>query len=175
MKEEFQISILRYSAQHVTVSLCMASRQFVFSVVYAKCNYVERRELWRLLQLDAIHDAPWLCLGDFNIIRGEEEHRGGRPRLRIAIDEFNEFIDNCGFIDMKAAGSRFSWCNGQRGLAQSWSKLDRCLMNVVAAGVLPDAFCKYLARSTSDHAPLSFVLKTLDTCYGPSSFKFQQM
>ncbi|KAF5444955.1 hypothetical protein F2P56_034046, partial [Juglans regia] len=42
-------------------------------------------------------------------------------------------------------------------------------------GLLPDAFCKYIARSTSDHAPLSFVLKVSATRYGPSSFKFQQM
>ncbi|KAG2721076.1 hypothetical protein I3760_02G064700 [Carya illinoinensis] len=153
----------------------MDSQQVVISVVYAKCNHVERRELWRLLQLDAVQDAPQLCLGDFNIICGEEEHRGGRPRLRVAIDEFNEFIDNCGLVDMKAVGSKFSWCNGQRGLARSWSKIDRCLMNVVAAGVFPDALCKYMARTISDHAPLSFVFKNLGHRYGPSSFKFQQM
>ncbi|XP_042973037.1 uncharacterized protein LOC122304836 [Carya illinoinensis] len=142
-KEDLQISVISYSAQHVTVSMSMDSRQ-VISVLYAKCNHVERRELWRLLQLDVVQDAPWLCLGDFNIICGEEEHHGGRPRLRVAIDEFNEFIDNCGFVDMKAVGSKFSWCNGQRGLAQSWSKLDRCLMNAVAASAFPDALCKYM-------------------------------
>ncbi|XP_042942688.1 uncharacterized protein LOC122276858 [Carya illinoinensis] len=153
----------------------MDNRNFIVSMVYAKCNHVERRELWRVLQLDAVQDAPWLCLGDFNTIRGEEEHCGGRPRLRAAIDEFNEFIDNYGFIEMKTVGSKFSWCNGQRGLAWSWSKLDRCLMNVVAANVFPNACCKYMARSTSDHTPLSFVFKNLGTRYGPSSFKFQQM
>ncbi|XP_042969076.1 uncharacterized protein LOC122301760 [Carya illinoinensis] len=153
----------------------MDNRNFVVSVVYAKCNLVERRELWRVLQLDAVQDEPWLCLGDFNTIRGEEEHCGGRPRLRAAIDEFNEFIDNYGFIEMKTVGSKFSWCNGQRGLARSWLKLDRCLMNVVAADVFPNACCKYMARSTSDHTPLSFVFKNLGTRYGPSSFKFQQM
>ncbi|XP_042958079.1 uncharacterized protein LOC122293609 [Carya illinoinensis] len=174
-KEDLQLSVISYSAQHVTVSMSMESRQVVISVVYAKCNHVERRELWRLLQLDAVKDAPWLCLGDFNIIRGEEEHRGGRPRLRVAIDEFNDFIDNCGFADMKAVGSKFSWCNGQRGLARSWSKLDRCLMNVVATGDFPNALCKYMARTTSDHAPLSFMFKNLGNRYGPSSFKFQQM
>ncbi|XP_042941234.1 uncharacterized protein LOC122275951 [Carya illinoinensis] len=174
-KEELHLSIISHSAQHVTVSMSMDSRQVIIFVVYAKCNHVERRELWRLLQLDAVQDAPWLCLGDFNIIREEEEHRGGRPRLRVDIDEFNDFIDNGGFVDMKAVGSKFSWCNGQRGLARSWSKLDRCLMNVVVAGVFPDALCKYMARTTSDHAPLSFVFKNVGNHYGPSPFKFQQM
>ncbi|XP_042962460.1 uncharacterized protein LOC122296729 [Carya illinoinensis] len=174
-KEDLQISVVSYSAQHVTISMCMDNRNFVVSVVYAKCNHVERRELWRVLQLDVVQDAPWLCLGDFNTIRGEEEHYGGRPRLRAAIDEFNEFIDNYGFIEKKTVGSKFSWCNGQRGLAQSWSKLDRCLMNVVAADVFPNACCKYIARSTSNHTHLSFVFKNLGTRYGPSSFKFQQM
>ncbi|KAG2712257.1 hypothetical protein I3760_04G116000 [Carya illinoinensis] len=145
-KEDLQISVVSYSAQHVTISMCMDNRNFVVSVVYAKCNHVERRELWRVLQLDAVQDAPWLCLGDFNTIRGEEEHCGGRPRLRAAIDEFNEFIDNYGFIEMKTVGN-----------------------------VFPNACCKYMARSTSDHTPLSFVFKNLGTRYGPSSFKFQQM
>ncbi|KAG2696272.1 hypothetical protein I3760_07G050900 [Carya illinoinensis] len=151
-KEDFHLSVISYSAQHVTVSMSMDSRQVIIFVVYAKCNHVERRELWRLLQIDAVQDAPWLCLGDFNIIRGEEEHRGGRPRLRVAMDDFNDFIDNCGLVDMKA-----------RGLTRSWSNF------------FPDALCKYMARTTSDHAPLSFVFKNMGNRYGPSPFKFQQM
>ncbi|XP_042964656.1 uncharacterized protein LOC122298876 [Carya illinoinensis] len=91
------------------------------------------------------------------------------------MNDFNDFIDTCGLVDMKAVGSKFSWCNGQRGLAWSWSKLDRCLMNVVAASFFSDALCKYMARTTSDYAPLSFVFKNMGNRYGPSPFKFKQM
>ncbi|XP_042962666.1 uncharacterized protein LOC122296937 [Carya illinoinensis] len=45
----------------------------------------------------------------------------------------------------------------------------------MAVDLLPDACCKYMARSTSDHALLSFVLNASATRYGLSSFKFQQM
>ncbi|XP_042965908.1 uncharacterized protein LOC122299590 [Carya illinoinensis] len=169
------ITVTNFSSQHITISLVINSQHYVISVVYARCSYLERRELWRSLHLDAVQDIPWLCLGDFNITRREEERRGGRPRLRIAMDDFNEFIDTCGLMEMKSVGSKFSWCNGQRGLSRSWSKIDRCMMNSLAVTSLPDAFCRYLARTTSDHAPMSFVLKSLHTRYGPTPFKFQQM
>ncbi|XP_042946129.1 uncharacterized protein LOC122279511 [Carya illinoinensis] len=91
------------------------------AVVYARCSYLERRELWRSLQLDAVQDTPWLCLGDFNIIRREEERRGGRPRLRIVMDDFNEFIDTCGLLEMKLVGMVFA--NGGRASLQTISDI----------------------------------------------------
>ncbi|XP_042962753.1 uncharacterized protein LOC122297032 [Carya illinoinensis] len=169
------ITVTNFSSQHITISLVINSQRYFISVVYARCSYLERRELWRSLQLDAVQDTPWLCLGDFNIIRMEEERRGGRPRLRIAMDDFNEFIDTCGLMEMKSVGSKFSWCNGQRGLSRSWSKIDRCMLNSLATNSLTDAFCRYLARTTSDHAPMSFFLNSPHTRYGPTPFKFQQM
>ncbi|XP_040988930.1 uncharacterized protein LOC121236546 [Juglans microcarpa x Juglans regia] len=134
--------VLSSSAQHVTVSILFDSHPIVVSVVYAKCNYLERRELWSQLQLDLPTDDPWLCIGDFNIIREDMEQRGGRPRLWVAMEDFNDFIDSCGLTEMKSVGSKFSWCNGQKGMACSCSKLDRCLLNPVAASLMFEAFVK---------------------------------
>ncbi|XP_035547430.1 uncharacterized protein LOC118348944 [Juglans regia] len=95
--------------------------------------------------------------GDF--IHEDVERCGGRPWLRVAMEDFNDFIDSCGLTEMKSVGSKFSWCNGQQGMARSWSKLDRHLLNTVAANLMSEAFVKYLPCTTSDHAPMSFVLK----------------
>ncbi|XP_041015535.1 uncharacterized protein LOC121258175 [Juglans microcarpa x Juglans regia] len=91
------------------------------------------------------------------------------------MEDFNEFIESCGLIDMKSDGSKFSWCNGQGGLVRSWSKLDRSLVNSLAVELFPDAIVHYLPRTTSDHAPLMIHLKPVALHYGPSAFKFQQM
>lgn len=38
--------------------------------------------------MDMTQGLPWLCLGDFNIIRGDDERNSERPRLRTAMDDF---------------------------------------------------------------------------------------
>ncbi|XP_040990910.1 uncharacterized protein LOC121238132 [Juglans microcarpa x Juglans regia] len=78
----------------------------------------------------------------------------------MATDDFNDFIESCGLTEMKSMGAKFSWCNGQRGLARSWSKLDRCLLNPLAVELLLDALYNCLPHSTSDHAPMLLVLKS---------------
>ncbi|XP_041016129.1 uncharacterized protein LOC121258650 [Juglans microcarpa x Juglans regia] len=91
------------------------------------------------------------------------------------MEEFNDFIEHYGLRDMKSYGSNFSWCNGQVGLAKSWSKLDRCLMNSIAVENLPNAILNYLPRTSSNHTPMVIELKPNESRYGPSSFTFQQM
>lgn len=112
-KDGLEVSVSQFSAQHVSVLLKVASHSVMVYVVYAKCTHMEGRDLWRLLQLDVVQDIPWLCLGDFNIICGDDERSGGRPRSRIAMGEFNDFIEACGLTEIKSMGAKFSLCNGQ--------------------------------------------------------------
>lgn len=44
-RDGLEISVANYSAQHVSVLLKANSYLTVISVVYAKCNYMERRDL----------------------------------------------------------------------------------------------------------------------------------
>ncbi|KAF5472311.1 hypothetical protein F2P56_009038 [Juglans regia] len=113
--------------------------------------------------------------GDFNIIKDDSERRGGRPRPRMAMEDFNNWIDNCGLIDMRSSGRRFSWCNGQRGLARSWAKLDRGLVNASCLTRFPNMNNCYLSRSTSDHSPMFLQFQSDLFKYGHSPFRFQQM
>lgn len=52
----------------VTGWLVMAGQRILISFIYAKCTYVERRELWKLLEEIQVADAPWMVLGNFNVI-----------------------------------------------------------------------------------------------------------
>ncbi|XP_041011324.1 uncharacterized protein LOC121255103 [Juglans microcarpa x Juglans regia] len=76
---------------------------------------------------------------------------------------------------MASKWSAFSWCNGQYGLARSWARLDRVLMDASFLSVFPNAICSYLPRSTSDHAPMFIEFKQDPFSYGPAPFRFQQM
>ncbi|KAG2704764.1 hypothetical protein I3760_05G020100 [Carya illinoinensis] len=85
--------------------------------VYVKCNEVDRKDLWDHLNGISGVGVPWMVLGDFNIIRVDDEHIGGRLRPLCAMAEFHDCINTCGLIDLRLHGRQMSWCNGQSGLA----------------------------------------------------------
>ncbi|XP_042950247.1 uncharacterized protein LOC122282354 [Carya illinoinensis] len=136
---------------------------------------MERRNLWEELHLSSTGAEPCLFAGDFNIIRSELEQKGGRPRPRLAMDEFNSWIHLGGLIDVKSQGCKFSWCNGQRGFSRSWAKLDRVLIDPNLLTKCPNVTCSYLPRTTSDHCPMYTEFRKDPFSYGPSPFRFQQM
>lgn len=56
-------------------------------------------------------------MGVFNVIRSNEERVGGNPRLKLAMEEFNSYIQSTGLVKWKMEGKQLSWCNGHQGLA----------------------------------------------------------
>lgn len=100
---------------------------------------------------------------------------GGRSKLALAMEEFNYWVDSCGLLEMQFSGQHLSWCKGHVGLSRSWASLDHSFLNVAAFDVFPDAHMKYLARTSSDHAPMQVSLEKQLFLYGYPSFKFQQM
>ncbi|KAF5449999.1 hypothetical protein F2P56_030387 [Juglans regia] len=91
------------------------------------------------------------------------------------MEDFNGWIHQGGLVEMKSKGKTYSRCNGQSGLAQSWEKLDRVLMDVPLIASFPNAIYSYLQRTTSDHSPMDIVFKMDPFSYGLSPFWFQQM
>lgn len=111
-------------------------------------------------------------MSDFNIIRQDNERRGGRPRPTLAMEEFNDWVDACGLLEMRFSRQSLSWCNEHAGLSRSWTRLDRVFLNAATLDSLPDAYMKYLPRTSSNHAPMLILLEAkLESCEFPS-FKF---
>ncbi|XP_040994284.1 uncharacterized protein LOC121240822 [Juglans microcarpa x Juglans regia] len=135
----------------------MINSTILISAVYAKCRYLDRRVLWEDLLSVNTMQLPHVILADFNILRNDSEWHGGCPRLLMAMEEFCSFIDTGGLVEMSFLGNKFSWCNGQSGMARSWAQLDRPLCNLKFLELFPLVHNHYLPR------------------YGPSSFKFHFM
>ncbi|XP_042958231.1 uncharacterized protein LOC122293850 [Carya illinoinensis] len=148
---------------------------FILTIVYAKCNPVERKNLWEDLVETSNGNLPWILCGDFNIIREDSERQGGLPRPFNAMGDFNICLQNCGVMDMRSQGALMTWCNGQSGLARSWARLDRCFLNSNFLNCFPNVFSQVLSRSTSDHSPLVIQIGEDPFRYGPSPFRFQFM
>lgn len=88
------------------------------------------KKLWKELSLIPKLNLPWIVLGDFNAIMSTAEHKESNFRYYARKAYlFSKFIFDNVLIDVSYLGASFSWCNGQRGLARRWARLDRCLVN----------------------------------------------
>ncbi|KAG5536987.1 hypothetical protein RHGRI_024426 [Rhododendron griersonianum] len=99
---------------------------------------VDRRVLWADMKslAPAIGDAPWLQLGDLNVVRRLLERLVGFDNS--ASLEFNSCLDDICMDDMPFKGLWFTWSNKRGGLGNIKSKMDRVLVN----GSWLDAFLK---------------------------------
>ncbi|XP_075503964.1 uncharacterized protein LOC142541290 [Primulina tabacum] len=61
---------------HFRVSATFLPTTVFCSFVYAKCDYIERRQLWNSLLQVKPAQGPWLVGGDFNVVRNSSECLG---------------------------------------------------------------------------------------------------
>ncbi|XP_041004055.1 uncharacterized protein LOC121249412 [Juglans microcarpa x Juglans regia] len=172
---DLTVQIIRMTSQFLSLNIVEGQFQFLANFIYAKCNMMDGRVLWEDLRWNSLSEDPCLFAGDFNIIRTDLERRGGRSRPIAAMDDFNRWIHEGGLIDLSSHGSKFSWCNGQCGLARAWAKLDRVLFESNLMSTFPNATCSYLPRTTSDYCPMLIEFLKDPYSYGPPPFRFQQM
>ncbi|XP_073137025.1 uncharacterized protein [Henckelia pumila] len=92
---------------HVKLSSSLFPIDIYVSVVYAKCNGTERRDLWDGL-LDCIprDGCPWVVGGDFNVINDPTEHSRGVVNCPGAMAEFSDFIISAGLSDVGFVGAK---------------------------------------------------------------------
>ncbi|XP_075497853.1 uncharacterized protein LOC142535306 [Primulina tabacum] len=131
---------------HFRVSATFLPTTVFCSFVYAKCDYIERRQLWNsLLQVKPTH-GPWLVGGDFNVVRNSSEclgSSGGRGlRSRGRTRPFGSVL--IGFLCLLIGGDHFHSIR-----------------------------VEHLIRTVSDHCPLFVSVPVFAS--GPSSFRFQSM
>ncbi|XP_041025362.1 uncharacterized protein LOC121265753 [Juglans microcarpa x Juglans regia] len=70
------------------------------------------------------------------------------------MEDFCNFIDAGGLMEISFRGNKFSWCNGQSEMVRSWARLDRALCNLCCLELFPSVSLKCLDRQSSDHAPM---------------------
>ncbi|XP_027060834.1 uncharacterized protein [Coffea arabica] len=169
----FVCSVVGSSSQHISLHIHhpWLPRPMVFSFVHALCSVEGRRGLWEKLLSDKPSSLPWFIGGDFNVIVGANEKRGGRPFSVSEGLEFLAFMEEAEVFDVGFSGQSFTWCNNRRGRARIWKRLDRMLINGAWAEGSSVISVVHLPRHPSDHAPLKVSFSSrLDN--GPRPFRF---
>ncbi|KAL0416834.1 UNVERIFIED_CONTAM: hypothetical protein Slati_3515300 [Sesamum latifolium] len=139
------------------------------TAVYARCDIVERRDLWDALRLVSVGASPWIVGGDFNTVLSLEERSGGAAPSSVAMSDFHDAIADCALVDAGYIGSPYTWYNSR--LRQ---RLDRVLVSSCWMDVFPKLRVTYLELSKSDHCGLLVVAETTIERKA-SSFRFQHM
>ncbi|KAG5544078.1 hypothetical protein RHGRI_016730 [Rhododendron griersonianum] len=135
----FKVDVIFSSSQLIVVKVLNVDQLiFYISCVYGHNLMVDRRVLWADMKslAPAIGDAPWLQLGDLNVVRRLLERLVGFDNS--ASLEFNSCLDDICMDDMPFKGLWFTWSNKRGGLGNIKSKMDRVLVN----GSWLDAFLK---------------------------------
>ncbi|XP_074271453.1 uncharacterized protein LOC141595388 [Silene latifolia] len=105
--QAFDVSIEDITSQtiHAFVKDKINNREFWFTCVYGFNDQTMRGALWKRLKQynDSSKDA-WALGGDFNNVLGFQERIGGEVTI-AEIQPFQECVDYCQLLDIKAVGS----------------------------------------------------------------------
>ncbi|XP_059288381.1 uncharacterized protein LOC132041688 [Lycium ferocissimum] len=138
----WQAQIIVDVVQHVTFKLSNVNRpqEAYVTAVYAKCIAVERQDLWdSIVQVALNVQVPWIVEGDFNVILKPEENLGGLPMHHKETAEFAHFVNNCGLLELKFSGSRYTWWNGRIEEDFIFKRLDRVFRNQEFMDLFPSS------------------------------------
>ncbi|KAG5612985.1 hypothetical protein H5410_024266 [Solanum commersonii] len=118
------------SIKQISLKLSKNNVEMICTAVYARCDALERLELWEELEaLSANINISWMVGGDFNIILNEEEKLGGLDFTQFEALDFNSIS----------------------------KRLDRVFGNHEFNNMLPTSEVHHLVRQSSDHAPLHVI------------------
>ena len=139
--------------------------------VYGPTLRRERESFWEELgAIKGLWNGPWCVARDFNaILRPEECNRGGR--LNSIMRRFAEVIEELELKDLPMVGGPFTWTGGADN--QSFSRLDRFLVNEEWDSHFGDARQFLLPRPMSDHFPI--LMDGGGLRRGPIPFRFENM
>nr|XP_009782875.1 PREDICTED: uncharacterized protein LOC104231559 [Nicotiana sylvestris] len=172
--EVFEVVVMYNMVQQLTLRLFHTEKhaEFVLTLIYAKCDAIERIELWdSLYEMARDMDAPWLVGGDFNVIWDEEEKFGGLPVSLNEIDDFRHCVNTCNLFDLVFKGSIFTWWNGRAEEDCIFKRLDRCLANLQFQQTFPGIKVQHLSKTGSDHS-LMYPKCDIETLPIKKPFKF---
>lgn len=122
--------------------------------------YREEKPLFwdNLASFELVNTPPWLCIGDFNEILGNDEKEGGNPWPWCRTRFLRSFMDTNGLLELRSTGQFFTWENRQDPASLIRTKLDRGLVNALWLHGWPDSCVHVEPRIGSDHSPLVLFL-----------------
>lgn len=166
-KSSFQMESSFIQRNWIAIQGSIVTSRFrcVLINIYNPCSIEGRALIWTdILEFCRSNTYPTLIMGDFNEVLSSSE-RGSGFTTQEGVDDFRNFIQTLGLIDISSANGLFTWFHGNRK-----SKLDRCLVTADWVHQYPQLSVQILNRTISDHCPI--LAHSPDTNWGPKPFRF---
>lgn len=168
------VNLEDFVIDHQSITFAMndieVNNRYIFSAVHASSGRRTKFELWE--HLDSISnnvDIPWFIGGDFNLISNVDEKQGGAPPDSRTIEDFVNFQNKVGLMDLGFSGYPFTWCNDHQGKL-IWEPLVRVLINSRAIEVCKNFNIIHCFRVFSDHSPIVGIQSNVEKGRAPLSF-----
>ncbi|KAL2248038.1 UNVERIFIED_CONTAM: hypothetical protein Sindi_2656100, partial [Sesamum indicum] len=109
---------------HCLVYIRSIRESIAITMIYGATEVADRRELWGSLETIAMQtgDIPWLIGGDFNAVRDISEICGASGDVRMAMEEFNDCIQNAGLLPLPMQGEWYTWHNCSASPRNLWKR-----------------------------------------------------
>jgi exonuclease III len=120
-----------------------------------------------------ISSQRWILGGDFNMITGLEEKKGGTRMLGNDREHFNQIIGLLNLIDVETNNRPFTWSNRHSGAQHVSNRLDRFLISeaIMLDGLAWNA--TVIDTQGSDHWPILLSINISGTP-GRKPFRFEK-
>ena len=97
----------------VSFSVTVNAQVCYFVAMYGAVNYETKRTLWaHLMRLQYVFSGLWQFLGDFNVILGAHEKKGGCLFIAQSCQDFIDWTQVRDLTHINTRGSNFTWSNG---------------------------------------------------------------
>lgn len=165
------------SSNNVVHTSCQSlhdNKSWAMSFVYGSPSYQDKEMVWDFIRniADGLR-GPWVCLGDFNEVAMASDKSGGNLPSSARISSFNDFLNDCGLLDLGFKGQRFTWRNNRTGDAAVMERLDKAYANIDRREDFPQAMVFHEPAIGSDHSPI--LLSTEEPLKIHRQFRFESM
>lgn len=171
-------SVTPVANSHFVLHLVISSNNvhWILSVIYNAQVTSLQNSTWNNLSFISSLNLPWILAGDFNAILTEDDHKGGTfHNYSAKASLFSNFTLKNDLIDLGFVVPRFTWCNGQYGLARRWARLDRYLVNSNWISIFNNFSNKHLPWTVSDHSPIYLSVFSNPPFLAKKPFRFENI
>lgn len=111
-RDYVNVTLRPWCQYFIDAELTVDDKTCRFTGFYEEPKTELRKKSWDAIRfLRAQNNLPWLCVGDFNEVLFQSDQIGGNPRSFTQMEDFRDYLDECGLADLGFSSYQYTWDN----------------------------------------------------------------